>query len=210
MHDKPDSYHHGQLRRALLDAALELTVEKGINGLTLREVARKAGVSHAAPYHHFTDKSALIEALANECFERFAAAMRAAFEQTPGTAAEKMYAVGQCYVHFALEQRAAFTVMTRHELRTPAGRPANAPHAASMGAYQVLLDGITACQQEGFIRAGDPAPLALSAWATVHGLALLLLDDTSGTAFAQPVARGPRDEIIAQALLNLMLGLMPR
>ena len=76
MATKRTSYHHGNLRRALLDAGLELLAEKGVDGFTLREVARRAGVSHAAPYHHFPDKGALVRAIVAESFELLGIALR--------------------------------------------------------------------------------------------------------------------------------------
>ncbi|MEI6044463.1 MAG: TetR/AcrR family transcriptional regulator [Chloroflexota bacterium] len=174
-------YHHGHLRRTLLDAAFQLAFERGINGFTLREVARQAGVSHAAPYHHFADKSALIEALAVESFEALGRALRTAEEETEGNAFDKLNGMGIGYVNFALRHPAQFRFIFRPEMRQASSPEADLYESSAVSqvgetVYHVLLERIVECQQADLIMLGDPAPLALTAWATVHGLASLLLD----------------------------------
>jgi len=178
--EKEGPYHHGNLRRALLDATLQLIDERGVEGLTLREVARQAGVSAAAPYHHFADKAALIEALAVEGYEALTAALHAAWA-ADNDPAERIAALGVAYVCFAVEHPAIFRLMFRPELREPTAHPrprqGDTPLAqAASASYGVLVAGITAAQGAGAIAPIDPAPLALTAWATVHGLAVLLVD----------------------------------
>jgi len=170
---KTDGYHHGNLRAALLDAAQRLVEERGIDGLTLREVARRAGVSHNAPYHHFQDKAALVQALAEDGYEQLLAAELASVDPT-ATIPEQIRALGHAYVRFALEDPQRFTLMNRPELRredevTPVQR-------AGMASEAPLLDAIAAGQDAGFLAGGDPGLLGLGAWATVHGLAMLLVD----------------------------------
>jgi len=187
MADPGRPYHHGHLRRALLDAALQILTEQGLAGLTLRAVARRAGVSETAPYHHFASKAALVEALVVETLQQLAQALQQASQAAGGTPLDQLVATGVAYVRFALDQRASFSILYRPELRQ-LSRPA--PDAdgsvrspidqAGMAAYQVLLDAIVACQQAGVVVPGDPLPLALTAWATVHGLAQLLLDGVVG------------------------------
>ena len=185
--DPSRPYHHGHLRRALLDAALQVLSEQGLAGLTLRAVARRAGVSEAAPYHHFASKAALVESLVMETLQQLAQALQEATQATEGTPLDRLVAVGVAYVCFALERRASFHILYRPELRD-LSRPvpdadgiARSPiDRAGMVAYQVLLDAIVACQQVGEVVPGDPLPLALTAWATVHGLAQLLLDGVVG------------------------------
>lgn len=194
--DPTRPYHHGHLRRALLDAALQVLTEEGLAGLTLRAVARRAGVTEAAPYHHFASKSALVEALVVETLQQLAQALQEAAQATPGTPLDQLVATGVAYVHFALEHRASFQILYRPELRqlsrpTPdADGIARSPiDRAGMAAYHVLLDALVACQQAGEVVPGDPLLLALTAWATVHGLAQLLLDGVVGA------------EIISQGIL---------
>src|SRR5262245_23788463 len=107
---KGGKYHHGDLRRALLDAALEILAEGGAAGLTLREVARRAGVTHAAPYRHFEDKAALLAAVAEEGFRAVYAEMLARSERVKDPV-ERLYQIGAAYVLFAVTHPAHFRVM---------------------------------------------------------------------------------------------------
>lgn len=193
---KGESYHHGQLRRAVLDAALELIVERGVGGFSMREVARRAGVSHNAPYHHFADKGELVEELAVESFGALTGALREARAEAAGGPAERLRESGVAYVRFAVENPERFRLMFRPELKTGqrpgpgrlSGRadreedPGEASPSERAGgtAYGVLVDGIVECQREGSVAPGDLASLALTAWSTVHGLAVLILDGPEG------------------------------
>ncbi len=201
-------YHHGDLRRALLDAALQLASERGIAGFTLREVARLAGVSHNAPYHHFADKAALVEALAIENFEILEVDLRRAYGEASGTTLDKLLAEGVAYVHFALQNPAAFRLMFRPELHQHGldavgmerdDRVAQAGEAA----YEVLFDGIREAQREGLIEGErDVQLLALTMWSTVHGLAILLLDSSVQKTFPAPV----EDERLVKHVVEVMSG----
>jgi len=220
---KQGRYHHGALRRALLDAALQLATERGPGGFTLREVARQAGVSHAAPYAHFADKAALIEALAVEQFTALRDALQEARTRTEGGPLEKLRAVGVAYVRFAIEHVAAFRFMywpdVRHPTRTEPSRDLRGEAAlrfwrregkveeAANAAYQVLVEAIVECQQVGLIAPGDPAPFALTAWCTVHGLAALLLNNLQSSE----EEAGAQAERIAQIVTGtLAQGLLSR
>lgn len=171
---RADGYHHGNLRRVLLDAAMELVRERGIDGFTLREVARRAGVSHAAPYHHFADRAALVSALCVESFELFTATFRRAVAETEGTHLDKVRAIGREYVRFAFDDPARFTLLWRPELRTVGD---DSPvDEAGLGSYQVLIDEVAAGQRAGEVVEGDLGLLSLAAWSAVHGLATLVVD----------------------------------
>ncbi len=172
--DRTDTYHHGNLRRALLDAAMELVRERGIDGFTLREVARRAGVSHAAPYHHFADRAALVSALAVESFGLFAQAFREAAASAEGTHLDTIRAIGRAYIRFAFDDPARFTLMWRPELRTIGDD--SAVDEAGLASYQILIDEVGAGQRTGEIVPGDVGLLSLGAWSTVHGLATILVD----------------------------------
>ncbi len=211
---KNDQYHHGQLRRALLDTALELAASRGVHGFTLRELARHAGVSHAAPYHHFADKAALMEALAQEIFTAFGEALRRAWDTTPGVPMARLMAVGAAYVRFALDNPSAFRLMFRPELRESTAANRTESHAAlaaaARSAFQVLLDAITACQRDGSIAPGDPDPIALTAWSTVHGLASLLLDGLSTEPEHKPLPPETQTALVTAVLQQLQSGLLVR
>src|SRR5271165_5836654 len=102
------SYHHGNLRQALLNAGLELVTQKGINGFTLREVARRAGVSHNAPYAHFRARADLVAALAAQGVRGLRDALAEARDRTTGNAIDRLRSTGVAYVRFAIQNPAAF------------------------------------------------------------------------------------------------------
>ncbi len=215
--DPSRPYHHGHLRRALLDAALQVLSEQGLAGLTLRAVARRAGVSEAAPYHHFASKAALVESLVMETLQQLAQALQEATQATEGTPLDRLVAVGVAYVRFALEHGASFHILYRPELRG-LSRPvpdadgiARSPiDRAGMVAYQVLLDAIVACQQVGEVVPGDPLPLALTAWATVHGLAQLLLDGVVGAEIVPEGVQPDASHLAPMVTAILAQGLVVR
>jgi AcrR family transcriptional regulator len=158
-------YHHGDLPRVLLDTATQAILEVGPAAVSLRDLARRAGVSHAAPAYHFGDKAGLLTAVAADGFERLAATLREAY-QTTGSFLE----VGVAYVRFAVTHRAHFEVMFRPELyrtddpdlvraRDTARSLLYSPAAAASGSSD-----------------GDEVRAAVAAWSLVHGLATLWLD----------------------------------
>ena len=169
---KKQAYHHGDLRRALVDAALGLVARSGTGAVTLREVARHAGVSHAAPYRHFADKEALLAAVATEGFRALQEEMVAAATAATGPRA-RFQATGIAYVHFATNHPAHYRVMFG-----AAVAPSDDLELQNAGqaAFQVLTDAIAACQQTGVVRGGAIEPLAIAAWSIVHGLSMLLID----------------------------------
>jgi AcrR family transcriptional regulator len=195
----PKPYHHGHLRAALIEAALQILAEEGLPVLSVRAVARRVGVSEAALYHHFAGKSALVEAVVVDTLHQLRNTLREAMNTPPWTPLDQLKATGVAYVRFAVEQRARFQILYRPELRVLSHPPSGAEgvaqgalsalsaiERAGMEAYQPLLDAIVACQQVGILVPGDPLPLALTAWATVHGLAQLLVDGVVSAEILPP------------------------
>ena len=171
----PGRYHHGELRRALLDAALAVIERDGVSALSLRALARRLGVSHAAPAHHFPDKAALLVEIAREGFERFGAALAAAADAAPDDDA-RLAAIGRAYVDFALAHPATFRVMFGREL-AELGSPPAVLAEASGKAYQVLLRGAEAALAPAPPERRPPVELvAFAAWSAVHGATMLWLD----------------------------------
>jgi AcrR family transcriptional regulator len=178
-------YHHGDLRRALLGSALHM-LEEG-EELSLRAVARRAGVSHTAPYHHFADRRALLAAVAEEGLLALRDALRAAVETAPGELEEQLLETGVAYVRFAVGSPARFRLMFSAELADRADRPSL--QAASEAAYGVLLETVQRCFGEGI--PGEAVELrALAAWSTVHGLSMLVLDSQVPGIERTPEAAG--------------------
>ena len=164
-------YHHGNLRQALLQAAIALVAEAGPAGFTLREVARRAGVSHNAPYRHFRDKGELLAAVATEGFRELTRAMTDAAEGRPA-ALDQLKHAGLAYIAFALRRPDHFTVM--FEAPLPDIRDSECAQAGRE-AFETLLHFVEACQREGCLPAGDPLQRALMAWSLVHGIAKLAI-----------------------------------
>lgn len=202
---KPESYHHGNLRQALLEAARALAAEVGVDAFTLREVARRAGVSHAAPYHHFHDKAALVRALAIDAFAALAQEMIKA-AQPHSDPFERFKMMGVAYVRFAFKRPSEFRFMFRKDLCLPDEAVQDELEDVSRNAYQVLVDSIAACQKSGQMPNEDTELLALTAWSTVHGLASLLLDAPTNVADTLEQA-----ESVANAVTRILgIGLMTR
>jgi AcrR family transcriptional regulator len=171
---KRATYHHGDLRRALLDASLALVDEAGIGALSLREVARKAGVSHNAPYHHFPDKGSLLAAIAEEGFAELAKEMGEARAAAGADAPARLQACGIAYIRFALRAPTHFRVMFRPELASPSEHSAVA--RSSTLALATLVESVVEAQAAGLVPPGEPTPFVLTCWSCVHGLATLWLD----------------------------------
>lgn len=181
---QPKPYHHGNLRAALLKAALRLISEVGPTAFTLREVARRAGVSHNAPYRHFRDREELMAAVSTEGYGELTRTMQEAVEQESNSLA-RLQQAGLAYVKFALRRPEHFTVM----FDAPASKPSEKlcfnpskmkikyPEAAEAAeeSFRTLMTLVEVCQREGVLPAGDSKQLALLAWSMVHGIAKLAI-----------------------------------
>jgi AcrR family transcriptional regulator len=171
------AYHHGALREALIEAAEAVIAERGVDGFSLRETARRAGVSPAAPAHHFGDARGLLTALAAKAFRRFGDSLAAA--DVGETRTERLRSQGMAYVRFALAERAKFDLMWRYGLvdgddpdLREAGRRAFA-----------VLDEAARGRSERKPDSLDPAVApSIASWSMVHGFARLALDGAFGTA----------------------------
>jgi AcrR family transcriptional regulator len=175
-----DHYHHGDLRRALLLAAKDELADVGVDELSLRGVARRAGVSHAAPYHHFADKQTLLAWMARDAFIAFAAALRAGADSVDavvaagepgGVEAARLRAIGAAYVRFALAEPAFFSLISggcSPDLREIWSEAAD-------DSFAVLVTAVTAVRARAGLD-GDATDDAMLHWSVVHGLAKLAID----------------------------------
>ncbi|MCG6494074.1 TetR/AcrR family transcriptional regulator [Kitasatospora sp. A2-31] len=173
------SYHHGNLRTALLERAEAVLAESGADGLSLRSLARDLGVSHAAPSRHFRDRQALLDALAVSGFATLNAAMRAAAEAPGLPVTARLAALGRAYLGFAVQHAALLDLMF-----TAKHAEDSSTEVRELGhdCLEIVARLIAEAQQAGAVREGDPVRLALVAFSATHGLAMLavgsLLDDT--------------------------------
>lgn len=164
-------YHHGDLKRALTDAALQLVKEKGPKGFTLREVARRAGVSAAAPYRHFADKSQLLAAAAAQGFAQLHDALNASVAANPDLS-DQALAMGKAYVRWAITHPDYYQVMFGSELDKT-----ESPEVLTAGerAFNDLLDTIVRCQQADVLPPGDAHEIAGPIWSLLHGISMLTI-----------------------------------
>ncbi len=180
---KSQSYHHGNLRKALIDASLDLISVKGIKGLTLREIAKRANVSHSAPYRHFKDKEAMLAAVAKEGFDKLFQEQEKRFEKFPDDPLGQLFESGMAYIDFAINHPSHFRVMFGlGESKSEAPPDLLESSAAS---FMILFDGIVKCQENGLVKDGDPLELSISAWSIVHGYAMLYLEGFISKEFAE-------------------------
>jgi len=160
-------------RQRLLDRGREHYLEVGAAGFSLREVARRAGVSAAAVYRHFDDKNALLAALCSEGFRTFHGYLMGALkEKTPRA---RLRAAGRAYLAFGLENAQHYRVifMSPADVLGEAARETLAPETKS--SFQFLVDRVRECQEDDVLRPGDPVALAATIWGLVHGLVSLRL-----------------------------------
>ena len=190
------------LRREILDAALALVETRGLDALSIREVARRAGVTHQAPYHHFRDRAAILAAIALEGFVLLRSEMIAARDQAPARADARFMACGLGYFRFAIQHRAHFKIMFRSESHPP--RRADL-RRASAEAMQVLVDCVVDAQAAGLAPAGDPVALVVMSWSTAHGIAALWVDGAMTRAFS---GLGRDSDAIAGLVGRTLTGLL--
>lgn len=172
---KKKTYHHGDLRNALVQAAEDIIASEGAEALTLRAVARNVGVSHAAPYRHFDDKAALVAALAAEGLCAMTQAMKDAVSEleNPGPL-ERYQAIGVAYVRYAFRHPARFRVMFDDAVSDSERFPH--VYEAKEACYNLLREAIVDGQAEGVVRQRSPDELAILSWSLVHGLSSLVLN----------------------------------
>jgi len=167
-------YHHGDLRRALIETALAMVTEEGAWNFTLREVARRAGVSNAAPYNHFEDKSALLAEVAALGFHGLRQQMEAAARRQPRSARQALVGLATAYVRFGVQHPAHYRLMFGPELADKTRH--STLQAASDAAFAALTGALERGQAAGQVRPGSVRDQALAAWSLVHGLTTLLID----------------------------------
>ena len=168
------TYHHGDLRAALLAEAAAMIAEGGAASLTMRAIGQRLGISRAAPYRHFADKTALLVAVAANGFHRLGARLQATVAGASPSSVGRLRRIGEEYVRFALENPAHYRLMygkealTREDLREL--------REAAEALFEQFVSVIRAHQRSGLIKRQDPRAQAYVAWSAVHGLASLVIE----------------------------------
>jgi AcrR family transcriptional regulator len=198
---REDTYHHGDLRRALVEQALRTIERDGLEELSLRAVARALKVSPRAPYRHFATKEELLAAVAVEGYAMWAAFLEVRIRGKKD-AVERLRTVVEAYVLFAVEHPAAFRVMyapyaTVAETSPDLVRVRAEGHAGT-------LEAIRDAQAAGALRDGDPMLFALGLWSTMHGLAVLLVEGQLGR-YDRPVEAAKMSKLVAGLLFEGLL-----
>jgi AcrR family transcriptional regulator len=168
------NYHHGDLKNALIKAGVEILSKEGIEGLSLRKVAQRAGVSHSAPYSHFADKQSLIAAISTEGFQQLYDALDAAISANPKNPKRQLQQGALAYVQFALNHTDTFKIMFSGVLEKEKEYPAFVD--ISQKTFQRVVDMVQVCQDAGLLHSTPPEMMAVAVWGQLHGIVSLALE----------------------------------
>jgi AcrR family transcriptional regulator len=200
---KKKTYHHGDLKNALIKAGVDILAKDGVSGLSLRKVASKTGVSHAAPYAHFADKQALIAAISTEGFRQLYERISSVADEYKTKPSRQLVEVGWAYVQFALDDRDRFKVMFSGVLEKEKEYPEFVTE--SQRNFQLVKMVVEANQASGVLRSGSSDLVALSAWGIIHGFIMLLLEgQISHTVLEQMSLRGLVEFQLEQIMMKSM------
>jgi len=200
-HRAERGYHHGNLREALIEAALRLIAEKGPGGFTFADAARAAGVSPAAPYRHFRDRDALLADVARAGFERFEAALLSAWNNGRPDAMTAFHKVGRAYLDFARSEPAYYAVMFEAGLPPDADAPLRAAGDRAFGVLRNAAEAL--CLLLPAARRPPALMMSLHIWAMAHGIASLFGRGDAGRR-KLPM---PAEELLEAAVLVYLQGL---
>jgi AcrR family transcriptional regulator len=168
------TYHHGDLKNALIQSGVKILAKEGVAGLSLRKVAKKAGVSHAAPYAHFHDKQALIAAISADGLRRLYEQMSLVVDAYPNKPAKQLTEGAKAYLHFAQEHPDQFRIMFSGVIESEKDHPDYVE--MSIKSYQRVIRIVEACQAQGVLRSESAEALGVALWSVVHGLTMLLIE----------------------------------
>jgi AcrR family transcriptional regulator len=166
------SYHHGDLKNALIEAGIEILARDGVNGLSLRKVARKAGVSHAAPYAHFADKQALVAAIATDGHRKIHARFVGIMERYPDDPLRQLVETAWAYVEFGFEEPDHFRITFSGAVEKERDYPALVEMTAEN--FGILRALVVRCQTAGILAPGEPDLAAVGVWGLIHGFVSLI------------------------------------
>lgn len=170
-------YHHGDLKKALIKAGVEILSKEGVAGLSLRKVAQRAGVSHNAPYSHFPDKQSLIAAISTEGFKQLFDEFDTAVSSYPRDPKRQLQEGAWAYVQFAMNHTDTFKIMFSGVLEKEKEYPAFVE--ISHKTFERVVDVVRACQGAGLLRSARAIPpemTAVAVWGQIHGIISLLLE----------------------------------
>ena len=192
---EPSKYHHGNLKEALIKAGIKILALEGIGGLSLRKVAKQAGVSHTAPYAHFSDKQALVAAISTEGYTRIYNKIAELIEHRSDAPLDLLVMAAYAYMRFGLDEpdlfRITFSGVIEHEREYPDLVEITQKN------FRAICQIVSLCQDAEVLNAGDEELLALNLWGTVHGLISLLLQ---GQVSSKILDRNTHEHLLITAL----------
>ena len=193
-------YHHGDLKNALINAGIEILAKEGVDGLSLRKVAKRAGVSHSAPYSHFPNKQSLIAAISTEGFNQLYTELDAAVSSHSRYPKQQLTEGTRAYVQFAMKHGDTFKIMFSGVLEKEKDYPAFVEISGKT--FQLVVNIVRACQDAKVLEAGPPELLAVSVWGQVHGIVSLALEGQISRAVLDTHSV---EEIVSFAVAQIML-----
>ena len=194
-------YHHGDLKNALIQAGVKILAKEGVGGLSLRKVAKKAGVSHSAPYAHFPDKQSLIAAISTEGFKQLYTELDAAVSPYANDPRRQLAEGVWAYVQFAMNNTDTFNIMFSDVLEKEKDYPAYVE--SSRKTFERVVGIVKACQDAGVLRPAPAEIMAVSVWGQLHGIISLVLE---GQVSHAVLDRFSVREIVTFAMDQVTLG----
>ena len=170
-----NTYHHGNLKQALIAAGQEILSKQGVEGLSLRKVAKKVGVSHTAPYNHFSDKQALLAAISTAGHEQLYQALLDTFDNSKHNCRKIIPEIAWTYLQFALDDPGRFKLMFSGALEEESDHPDY--QQIALKNIMLLDEIISFCQGSGQLTQGQVQPAAIKLWSAVHGFTILMLEN---------------------------------
>ena len=198
MAKKKTSYHHGDLRSALLEAATNMIAEEGVEILTMRGLSQRIGVSRTALYRHFDDKTALLAAIAEEGFKQMTQGIQPEIADSEGDILSIFEKTWIRYVHFAVENPTLYSLMFGKQIFDWQNYPGLLK--AGTDSFNQVVELVRIGQQANKLKSGDPRKLAYVAWSMAHGLAIHTIDGRGDRV-------GDREEVIQLAVQTLIKGM---
>jgi AcrR family transcriptional regulator len=193
-------YHHGDLKNTLIQAGIQVLSEHGLEKFSLRRVARQAGVSHSAPYAHFSDKQALIAAISTEGFNKLYQQLSSAIAESPANPARQLARAVWAYRNFALNDTDHFKVTFATSLDNEGDYPAFSEISSKN--FELVVGIVKDCQAAGVLKQGAPEVLAVSIWGSIHGIITLFLNRQISLNILD---RYPLETILVEAINQISL-----